>query len=257
MFLGHWQFFKDFFQIAFLRYLLFWFAIVPIFVNLLSDLPPDFPIWGTHFVIHLSLPFTWWLLWLASLCYFIAFVLFQAFCPQFIKRYPSYTEYQTHGHSPRWVIWEFYFAVYGPRQPTTTVGRLWSEIFFYISPISQTEKLFKRVITKGYAQVTSETCTENPVVEKDQTAAYFEYNSKRYKIGCDPSADDVSVKEREIFWEVLGHFAKQAPALRSAISVLIAITVGLLLLVLLQHIWTVVRLVAPDFWAAAHQTTHG
>jgi hypothetical protein len=132
MFLGHWQFFKNFFQIAFMRYLLFWFAIVPIFVKLLSGLPEKLTIPGTTHFLTFSLPFTWWLLWLASLSYFIAFILFHAFCPQFIKRYPSFTEYKIHGHSPRWIIWEFFFAVEGPRQPVNLISRFWRAVYYWV-----------------------------------------------------------------------------------------------------------------------------
>lgn len=243
MFLGHWQFFKDFFKIAFLRYLLFWFAVVPIFVKLLSGLPEKFRIPATDHFLTLSLPFTWWLLWLASLFYFIAFILFHAFCPQFIKRYPSYTEYKIHGHSPRWVIWEFFFAVKGPRGPSNLVARLWQKIYYYFSPITETDKLFQRVITKGYAEVTADSASENPLVEKTQTTAFFEANGQRYKISCNPQSPDINVKESEIFWEVFGHFAKQGRKIRSLISFLIGGTVALLLIVLLQHILTVVQLI--------------
>jgi len=49
MFLGHRQFFKDFFQVAFLRYLLFWFAVVPAIVQMVSALPSALKIPGTDF----------------------------------------------------------------------------------------------------------------------------------------------------------------------------------------------------------------
>jgi hypothetical protein len=243
MLLGHWQFFKDFFKIGFLRYLLFWFAVVPIFVKLFSGLPEHLKIPGTEHFLTFSLPFTWWFLWLASLSYFVAFVLFQAFCPQFIKRYPSYTEYKAHGHSPRWVIWEFYYAVEGPGRPTSLIGRLWKNIYDTVSPITQTDKIFERVITKKYALETIEKFTDNPQVEENQTTAFFVFQDKEYKIFCDPSTDDIVVKEKEIFWEVFGHFAKQGSGVRALIQILIAITAAFLMIVLIEHIVSVVRLV--------------
>jgi hypothetical protein len=243
MFLGHWQFFKDFFKIAFLRYLLFWFAIVPIFVKLLSGLPDKLKIPGSDHFLSLSLPFTWWLLWLASLLYFIAFILFHAFCPQFIKRYPSYTEYKIHGHSPRWVIWEFFYAVEGPKGASNFVARIWQKIYFFLSPIRETDKLFQRVVTKKYAEETIDNPSVNPLVEETQTTAFFISNNKLYKISCNPDAPSVDVKEKEIFWEVFGHFAKQGARIRSLISFLIGGTVILLLAVLAQHIYTVAQLI--------------
>lgn len=243
MFLGHWQFFKDFFQVAFLRYLLSWFAIVPVFVKLLWDLPERLQIPGTDYILTLSLPFTWWLLWLASLSYFLSFILFHAFCPQFIKRYPSFSEYKSHSHSPRWIIWEFYYAVEGQRAPKNTVSALWSKLFYAISPITQTDKLFQRVITKQFAIEVPAIPEENPQVERDQTSAYFKFQNKDYKIACNPSDENIAVKENEIFWEVFGHFAKQGPGIRWVISTLIAITIFLLLVVLGQHVWSVISLV--------------
>ncbi len=243
MFLGHWQFFKDFFRIAFLRYLLFWFAIVPIFVKLLSGLPEKLRIPATDHFLTLSLPFSWWLLWLASLLYFIAYILFHAFCPQFIKRYPSYAEYEAYRHSPRWVIWEFYYAIEEPKRPSNLAARAWKSIYYYFSPITEADKLFARVITKKYAEETAESPTINPLVEETQTTAFFKADNKLYKISNDPSSTTAAVKEREIFWEVFGHFAKQGPQIRSLISLLIGGTVSLLLIVLIQHILTVAQLI--------------
>lgn len=239
MFLGHWQFFKDFFQIGFLRYLLFWFAIVPIFLTLFWGLPPELPLFGTAHIVHFALPFSWWMLWLASLFYLLAYILFHVFCPQFIKRYPSYTEYLTHGHSARWIAWEFYYAVYGPPKATNIFACIWKRIFFFFSPIRHSGKLFDRVIKKKYAQVADQPSAENPAVGENETVTYFEHKGVHYAIAAQPDQPGVEIKVREIFWEILEHFAEQAPFLRGLITALVGITAALLICVLLQHVWTV------------------
>ena len=62
------------------------------------------------------------------------------------------------------------------------------------------------------------------------------------------------MKEKEIFWEVFGHFAKQGSAIRSLISFLIGGTVVLLLIVLAQHILAVAQLIFKCNLKIAHTT---
>ena len=104
----HWQWYKVFFHIAILRYLVLWFAAVPVLAKLLQKVPHELTIALGDRVITLAmrLPFTWELLWVCSFTYVIALFLYNIVCPRFVKEYSSYAEYKAHMHSPRWIIWQ-------------------------------------------------------------------------------------------------------------------------------------------------------
>jgi hypothetical protein len=105
----HWQWYKNFFQLAIFKYLITWFAVVPILAKILMGIPEKIEIQTAHFfkiVLHIALPFKWELLWLSSLSFVIAFVLYKIFCPRFITTYSSFSDYKLYDHSPRWIVWE-------------------------------------------------------------------------------------------------------------------------------------------------------
>jgi hypothetical protein len=244
MFLGHWQFLRSFFDFVFLRYLLAWFAIVPVLVNVLQTAPARWRIGEQEFVLTLSLPFSWWLLWLASLSYFVAFALYHLFCPPFIKRYPSFKEYDDMGHSPRWIAWEFFYAIDNSQRASTGPANIWKAIYYFFSPLVKKEQLFDRVIKKNYAVKAdiSSLPTKNPIVEEKETATYFQYNGTIFRLASNPEDTNTQVKVKEIFWEVFGHFAKQGAGIRASIYILVGITLILVLITAVQHIWSAAHL---------------
>jgi hypothetical protein len=116
-----WQFLRDFFGIHYLRYLVTWFAIVPIAVVVFGDMP-DFLRISLHrdqyLTFRLALPFTWWLLWLSSVLYIVGWSIYVLFGPRFIRRYSHYGAYQAWQHSERWIIWEWYEFLRRSGRPT-------------------------------------------------------------------------------------------------------------------------------------------
>ncbi len=241
MFLGHWQFLRGFFELVYLRYLLAWFAIVPFALILLNKAPQQIKISDQPFYLNLSLPFSWWILWAASILYFVAFILYQAFCPAFIKRYPSFGEYKAIQHSRRWIVWEFFYAVSSERRDQNLVSAGWKHIYLFFSPLREQNVLYERIDKKGFIDRTELTLvpSENPKVEKEETAAYFLYDDKICKLACGSNSEE---KERELFWEVFGHFAKQGKAVRSIIQALSLLAVLLVVFVAAQHVLTGIRL---------------
>jgi hypothetical protein len=116
-----WQFLRDFFRIYYLRYLVQWFAIVPLVLVALADMPDRLAVRVTqnqYFIVNFALPFTWWLLWLSSVLYIIGWILYVLFGPAFIRRYTNYGAYQVLQHSERWIIWEWYYFLKRSAQAT-------------------------------------------------------------------------------------------------------------------------------------------
>ncbi len=219
----HWQWYKDFFHLAVFRYLITWFAIVPVFAKLLSKIPYEVPIRTSEnfeMVFTLALPFHWQLLWLSSLFFVIAFILYKIFCPNFIIKYPNFNKYLDHNHSPRWVVWE-----------AAEVIKSKSEISKFIERLSK-----KQYIKEENFYSIKEI---KPMVENKQTVLKFNFEDKTYSLGMPIIKNDnisenlTSIAEKEIF----GRFASSHYKIRVVISILLLFSLAAFGYVLIENIW--------------------
>jgi hypothetical protein len=220
----HWQWYRDFFKIQVLRYLVTWFAIVPIIANLLIHLPQEVEI--GKYKLNMELPFKWECLWISSLLFVMAYGLYAWFCPGFIKKYFSLKQYREMEHSPRWLTWEA------------------KEVVMQRSIV---ERFVKRMVTKKYIEPLSEEMKADSlpknVVEELQTVLYFNSDNKSYRFGMPiitegkEDAEKTEIAVREIFWEIFGRFSSSKPALRIIILVLLFLALLLFLFAIGQNIW--------------------
>lgn len=223
----HWQWYKNFFNVTVLRYLVTWFAIVPIAAKLFASFNPHIKFKDyleIDFLTNASLPSSLQILWLSSLFFVIALLLYQVFCPNFIKTYSSFGDYKHHQHSPRWIIWE---------------------AMKVLNDKDEIGKLFERLNEKKMlTELTSEVKTNEVKVETNQTVAYFTHNSKSYSLSLPilnlDKVEEESTKnaEQEIFWEIFGRFSSSKKYWRLTIIVLLIISLILFLITLAEHIWT-------------------
>jgi hypothetical protein len=222
----HWQWYRSFFSLAVLRYFVLWFSIVPVVLHLFSKVPLDieFKTGTATFYLHPGLPFSWVLLWIASVFYTSALVLFVIRCPDFIKKYPSFSHYREHMHSPRWLIWLI-------RDVSKEHKKVWGE-------------LKEKLIAKGYAKPIPATGSLplKPQIAKDATKYQFDHEANRYQVAMPITGGGVedkeatAIAEREIFWEVFGAQSGSRAFSRGAIRVLLFFALALFVLVLIQHI---------------------
>jgi hypothetical protein len=230
---AHWQWQKGFFGAIVLRYLVTWFAIVPIIAKMFDSL--HFHISSGKeinfdFQSNVQLPFSLEMLWLSSLFFVVALLIYQIACPSFIKKYSSFGDYKKHLHSPRWII---------------------HESLDILNNANQLPKLFERMSTKEYLKPIEESIDENRVeVEKHQTVAYFKYKSKSYSIGLPVLKSDMSVDqagtelaELELFWEIFGRFSSSRSPWRQTIVILLIISGALFLYTLFEHIYIYAKMI--------------
>lgn len=223
----HWQWYKSFFSITVLRYFVIWFSVVPLLYNLFKQIPDgkinfrnikyvddpnlvqDPTVQGaieTFFSIELNVPFHWELLWVSSLFFVIALILYAIFCPGFIKKYPSFKEYKAHFHSPRWVVWE---------------------ALNIVNKKSEIKSFFNRLNTKQYLKINNDdSISINEVkVETLQTELHFSHENKRYVLGMpildnnEINQEKTDLAEKEIFWEIFGRFSTSNSTVRFLIII--------------------------------------
>lgn len=80
----------------------FWIFFVPISAKLLGSIPESVSIHGLsqEIPIHLSLPFSWQVLFFASVFYTVGNAIVLFICPPIIKDYASLKEFKEEGRSP-------------------------------------------------------------------------------------------------------------------------------------------------------------
>lgn len=233
----HWQWYKHFFSLNYLRYFGTWFAISPIVATITenSSGANKICIGSVCAEYSVSLPFTWWLLWLGSLFFIIAFSLYQIYCPKFIKDYSSYSDYERARHSPRWAAWEALYLVKDAQKSATAYDL---------------DKFVSRLLTKKYAQETDEK-TDEPRVDviEEQSVLKFVHGDKSYELAmprlkknADGTIEIDDVATYEVVWEVFGRRASSYPNIRKTIYWLINLAWTTVIIVIIQNIITTASL---------------
>ena len=232
---NHWQWYKGFFNITVLRYLVTWFAIVPVIGVLILNIPEQIAITigdGTEYTVKIgfSLPFNWKLLWGSSLSFVIAYILYLIFCPRFIKTYSNYGNYKSFVHSPRWLAWVAKDIVTNKKE---------------------IHKFFERLSVKNYLKRTEypvknghQISLPETLVHEDYSTLYFEYKDNVYSLSMPSEIQRLNREEveRDLFWEIFGRFSSSKIVVRFFIKYLLLISGGLFAFVLYQNIVSGVKL---------------
>lgn len=220
-----WENYITFFDIQIFRYLLMWFSLVPIIAGLIGQLPTPLPISisGVVYKIELTLPFSWQLLWLSSFSFVIAFIIYKLWCPDFIIKYNSYSDYLARSHDRRWLSWESYY--------------MWT----YISE-EQKQKFLDVALRKEFAEMLDDAVDfsfdKKPIVEKEQTVFYFKHQEKKYKLASPSLKQGIDNENQQcgLFYEIFGRYTSSKIGIRFVIFLLLFLSLLLFSLAFIQHI---------------------
>jgi len=222
-----WQWFRDFFSITIFKYFVTWFALVPVFAKILQKLPKEIiiPLEKNSYIITLQLPFKWEILWVSSLFFIIAFILYKIFVPNFITKYFSLKYYKEFEHSPRWLVWEAKNI---------------------INSKTDLSKFVKRMFDKKYLTISTCVIEQTPevIVQEKQTILYFNFDNKNYEFALPILTNETEDKEkteiavREIFWEIFGRFSSSKVFVRGLIHFLLLLSLITFSITFIQSICT-------------------
>jgi len=159
-------------------------------------------------------------LWIASLLYVAAYALFSIYCPEFIRRYRGYSDYEAVGHSPRYLAHELKRA---------------------FDASSNRQQLIRRLEVKAFAQPIELPSPPfvNPSVEYDATKFYYKSQQRWMEVSI--RSDTPDERQRELFWEIFEPFANAYFLQRSIIKVFFISAVALVIFVVCQQIYSVAR----------------
>jgi len=218
----HWQNYRDFFQITIFKYLVTWFAIVSLVVNLLSGFPNKVKV-TEDFVISFSLPFKWECLWASSVFFIIAYLLYVIFCPTFIKKYFSLKVYLEYEHSPRWLTWEAFDLL--------KENEIIDDFISYMKT--------KKYITKSFREFDSNFVDR----QEKQTVLYFNHKLENFELALpilnsnnDEDFEKTKIAVREIFWEIFGRYSSSRSKIRITILFFLALSLIFFLIPFVQSI---------------------
>lgn len=214
---GHWQQLGTFFKMPAIRFFVSWFAFVPLFMKVFSDLPEVLRVnvAGETYELALSLPFTWQVLWLSSFFYALAFAVYTWRCPSFIKANPDFGAFLRKKHSHRWIAWELHYGWLG---------------------ITDKDKLVRRLCDKGYAvEITLNEMTPAPTVEERGTVWRFEHEGRAFEVCM--SERDPEDRVGDVFWELFGRWAGSRKLGRNTVWMCLILSILLFLFVVCQNIW--------------------
>lgn len=222
-----WEGYKELFQITIFKYLVMWFSIVPILAGLAKAIPAHLLTIGNEKLIvnvaaiSLSLPFNWELLWLSSLFFVIALLIYWLRCPAFVMKYNSFTDYKQYSHDQRWMAWlaSDFITSASAAEMDTFVSRL-SVKKFLIDEVGEDKNL------------------DTPQVEETQTVRYFQHAGKKYGLGMPIKLDNMPQEDSEkgIFYELFGRYSESRFYSRLTIFICLLISAVLFGVVLIQHI---------------------
>lgn len=215
-----WEDYRDFFNITVFRYLVLWFSVVPVLASLLSGLKPPvtLKLGNNEFTLALALPFSWQLLWVSSLFFFLAIAVYRLRCPKFIRKYHDYSEYQSRGHDQRWIVWEI--------QRMKESG-------------ADLESFTDTLLKKQFGKVVTEVPTPKPVKELNQTVYRYLNGPNVIQVGSpvlDANNTPVAEAERDLFWEVFGTVSGARALARGFILLFLSISFAFFFWVLLEHV---------------------
>lgn len=216
---SHWQFISHLFRPSVTRFFIIWFAAAPAVVKIGEKLnTSNFA--NLHW--QLDFPFSWQVLWWASLAYALSYVIYLLSCPIFVRRYPNFTTYSNVGHSPRWLVWEVFYAS-------------------LVLSKKENEKLKTKLVEKKIALVTEDKpqFEGRPVVKKKGTIWYFTHKGKSMSLSINESFCEN--KQKDLFWEILGVFANTKTFLRYVIWALVVISGLLVLVTVVENIFYVLN----------------
>ena len=212
----NWQWFRDFFNITIFKYFVTWFAFVPIFAKLSEYLPKEIKIQlnqSDSYIVNLELPFKWEILWVSSLSFVMAYLLYIIFAPTFVKRYFSLKDYKEYEHSPRWIVFESQKLIK--------------------SKYVDIDKFVGRMVKKKYFKKVNnifEFNDKNVIVDNMQTYLMLKYKDEYYNFAMPILINNheneilTEIAVREVFWEIFARFSASKFGVRFLIQVLLMIS---------------------------------
>ncbi len=90
----------------------FWIVAVPVMARTFSSISEvEISLGGEKFVLELTLPFTWQILYFAAVFFALGSLSYSFFCPRIIRNFLNHADYRNSGHGSRTLYYDLRHAV--------------------------------------------------------------------------------------------------------------------------------------------------
>jgi hypothetical protein len=175
-----------------------------------------------------------WLLWTASIFFLVGYLILKVRGPPFIQEYQFYSQYESRGHSHRWIVWQFY---------TNLSLSGWEHI------VRETKE--KLISLPCDSAVDYEVCRLSPVFDSRRAQPIqvvppiqvgrdiylpIKLGDERLVLPMQESDPELSLKQKELFWILLTQCAKERPISRTFVWLFFVASGALYLLTVINNV---------------------
>jgi hypothetical protein len=236
-----WQFAVEMSRVPLLRPASIVIGFMPLITNASETL------FGISFV---SIPWSLWIMWWASLSFIASWIILKFNCPDFIQQYQDYDQYKKKQHSHRWILWLFYSNITKLTSWEVIVQEtLAKEISILVDPGEPPEVhgLQSWMVRK---KADDAPANFNPTDENTVTIFYPEnikrdlyvpiaFKTQGMLLLLREEDPDLNEKEKELFWILFTQAAKEKPVSRTLFWIFLYLSFLLLGLNVLKNIFAV------------------
>ena len=176
-----------------------------------------------------------WLLWTASIFFLVGYFILKVRAPPFIQEYQFYSQYESCGHSHRWIVWQFY----------TNLDSLsgWEHI------VHETKE--KLISLPCDSTPDYEVCRLCPVFDSPRTRPIqvsapiqvardiylpIRVGAEKLVLPMQESDPELGLKQKELFWILLTQCAKERPISRTFVWLFFGASGALYILTIINNV---------------------
>ena len=164
-----------------------------------------------------------WVLWSASVFFLLATFILKIRTPPFIQEYQNYAQFESQGHSHRWIVWEFYNKLDSLSDPDYVVRETKAKLITL--PCSDLVDLdVCRVFPIFGAPSGRPVEVAKPLQVGRDIYVPIRIDNQKFVLAMQEGDPCLGQKQKELFWILLSQFAKERRVWRAIVWILFGIS---------------------------------
>jgi hypothetical protein len=179
-----------------------------------------------------------WVLWTASVLFLLGILILKIRIPLFVKEYQYYAQFESRGHSHRWIVWEFYLKRNSLADPDYVVHETKDKLLSF--PCDGHVDLDVCRVSPLFGDPTGERVEVRKPIQVDRDIYLpIRIDNQRLVLPMQESDPSLAQKQKELFWILLSQFAKERPISRYAVWILFGVAGSLYVTTVLNNVFRV------------------
>jgi hypothetical protein len=176
-----------------------------------------------------------WVLWTASIFFLVGYAILKVRAPRFIQEYQFYSQYESCGHSHRWIVWQFHLNLHSLSRWQHVVRETKEKLLSLPCESTYDFKVCRLCPVFSWSQAQLIQVAPPIQVERD---IYLPIRVGKEKLVLPMQENDpeLSFKQKELFWVLLTQCAKERPVARALVWLCFVISGALYVLTVINNI---------------------